>query len=145
MRKIRPLIPLKLMIAAAVVLALSPAARPVLRMLFGEERVGSDVLLVAIPFLMIFVPIILGFMALIVFVSKLLEGRVPESIYKIIEYLFVAGIALGIFGMFQPWLFPLFRLGFLVLFGSLLGFMVWSHVLVKRKKRESTGAREAQG
>lgn len=144
MRKIRPLIPLKLLIAAAVLLALSPAARPVLQMLFGKEKVGSDILLVAIPFLMIFVPIILGFMALIVFISKLLEGRVPESVYRIIEYLFVAGIALGILGMFQPWLFALFKLGFFLLFGSLLGFMIWSHVLVKRRKRETADTRGAQ-
>jgi F0F1-type ATP synthase membrane subunit a len=136
---------MKLLIAAAALLALSPAARPALRALFGAERAGTDILLVAIPFLMVFVPIILGFMALIVFVSKLLEGRVPERVYTAIEYVFVAGIALGIFGMFQPWLFPLFRVGFLILFASLLGFMIWSHVLVKRKKRDTVSPSQSNG
>jgi hypothetical protein len=142
--KIRPLIPLKLLIAAAALLALSFAARPVLHALVPDLQTSSDVLLIAIPFLLIFVPIILGFMALIVFVSKLLHQRVPESLYKAIEYIFISGIFLGILFMFQPWVFLLFRIGFFVLFGSLLGFIIWSHLMMKHKRRDHPVSEEAK-
>jgi len=135
MAKIRPLIPLKLLVSAAVLFGLSFAARPVIRVLVPDVETSSNVLIIAIPFLLVFVPIILTFMAVIVFVSKLLHLRVAETPYKIIEYVFIAGIVLGIVGMFQPWVFGLFRIGFFVLLGSLLGFMVWSHVAMKRARR----------
>jgi len=50
---------------------------------------------------------------------------------------FIAGIFLGIIAMFQPWVFALFKIGFFVLFGSLLGFMIWSHVAMKRARRQA--------
>jgi len=137
--KIRPLIPLKLLVTAAVLLALSFAARPALEALVPDLQTSSDVLLLAIPFLLIFVPIILGYMALIVFVSKLLHQRVSEPVYKVIEYVFIAGIVAGILGLFQPWSFGLFRIGFFVLFGALLGFMIWSHLAMKQARRDADG------
>jgi hypothetical protein len=135
MTTIRPLIPLKLLISAAVVFGLSFAAKPVISALAPEAEAGSDVLLIAIPFLLVFIPIILLYMALIVFVGKLLARRVPEAVYKVVEYVFIAGIIFGIIGMFQPWVFGLFKTGFFALFGSLLGFMIWSHVAMKRESR----------
>ena len=133
--KIRPLIPLKLLIAAAVLFSLSFAARPALNAMVPDLQTSSNVLIIAIPFLLIFVPIILLFMSFIVFVSKILFQRVPERTYKAIEYVFIAGIILGILSMFQPWTFILFKPGFFMLFCSLLGFMVWSHVGMKRERR----------
>jgi hypothetical protein len=133
--KIRSFIPLKLLIAAAVLLALSFAARPVLAALVPDLQSAANALLLAIPFLLVFVPIILGFMALIVFVSKVLYRRLQERTYKTIEYVFIAGIVLGIISMFQPWTFLLFKPGFFVLFGSLIGFMIWSHVAMKQDRR----------
>ena len=135
MSRIRPLIPLKLLIAAVVLLALSFASRPVLGALVPDLQTSKNVLLLAIPFLMVFVPIILLFMSLIVFVSKILHQRIPERAYKSVEYVFIVGIVAGIISMFQPWTFLLFKPGFFVLFGSLLGFMIWSHVAMKRERR----------
>ena len=135
MTRIRQLIPLKLLIAAALLYGLSFLVRPMLDFLVPDLQSSSDVLVIAIPFLMVFVPIILSFMALIVFVSKLLHQRVPERLYKSIEYVFIAGIVLGIISMFQAWTFLLFKPGFFILFGSLLGFMIWSHVAMKRERR----------
>jgi len=135
MSKIRPLIPLKLLIAAVVLLALSFAATPVLGSLVPDLQTSKNVLLLAVPFLMVFVPIILLFMALIVFISKILYQRVPERAYKSVEYVFIVGIVVGIISMFQPWTFMLFKPGFFILFGSLLGFMIWSHVAMKRERR----------
>jgi hypothetical protein len=129
------LIPLKLLIAAVVLLGLSFAATPVLASLVPDLQTSKNVLLLAIPFLMVFVPIILLFMALIVFVSKILYQRVPERAYKSVEYVFIVGIVVGIISMFQPWTFLLFKPGFFILFGSLLGFMIWSHVAMKRERR----------
>jgi len=133
--KVRELIPLKLLIAAVVLLALSFVAPPVLSALVPDLQSSTNVLLIALPFLLTFVPIILGFMAVVVFVSKLLYQRVQERTYKVIEYVFIVGIVLGIISMFQPWTFLLFKPGFFVLFGSLIGFMVWSHVAMKQDRR----------
>ena len=138
MGKIRALIPVKLLVAAAVVFSLSFTARPLIDALVPQEQATSDVLIISIPFLLIFVPIILSYMAVIVFVGKLLRERIPERVYRAIEYVFIAGIALGILSMFQPWLFALFKIGFLVLLASTLGFILWSHVVMKRTRRQES-------
>jgi hypothetical protein len=135
MAKIRPLIPLKLLISAAVLFGLSFGARPVLTALVPDFANSTNVLVIALPFLLVFVPLILTFMSFIVFLSKLLYQRVPETVYRIIEYVFIVGIVLGILSMFQPWTFLLFKPGFFMLFGSLIGFMIWSHVPMKRERR----------
>lgn len=135
--KIRSIIPFKMLISAAVLLALYPAARPFIEAVATKEAASSDVLLIAIPFLLIFVAIILGYMSLIVVVGKILANRVPERVHRTIEYVFMAGIVLGIIGMFQPWVFALFKPGFLVLLASTLGFILWSHVAFKRVQRQS--------
>ncbi len=136
MGKIRSLIPIKLLVAAVVVFGLSFAARPLIDAIVPAEQASSDVLIIAIPFLLIFVPIILAYMSVIVFVGKLLKERIPEPIHRAIEYVFIAGIAFGILSMFQPWLFALFKIGFLVLLASTLGFILWSHVSMKRTRRQ---------
>ena len=43
----------------------------------------------------------------------------------------IGGILLGILGMFQPWVFGLYKTGFFVLLFSTLGFILWSHVVPK--------------
>lgn len=135
MVKIRSLIPAKLLVSAAVVLILSPIARPVIETLATRERVSQNVLLSAIPFVLFFVALVLGYMALIVFAGKLLSNRVPEGVYRTIEYVLIAGIALGVVGMFQPWLFALFKISFFVLLLSTLSFILWSHITLKRARR----------
>lgn len=135
MAKIRSLIPAKLLVSAAVVLILSPIARPVIETLATKEQVSQNVLLSAIPFVLFFVAMVLVYMALIVFAGKLLSNRVSEVVYRIIEYVLIAGIALGVLGMFQPWLFVLFKISFFVLLLSTLSFILWSHVLLKRARR----------
>ncbi|HVO40396.1 MAG TPA: hypothetical protein VMV03_15295 [Spirochaetia bacterium] len=142
MTKIRSIIPFKMLIAAVVLLALYPAARPVIEALATKEAASSNVLLIAIPFLLIFVAIILGYMSVIVVVAKILANRVPERVHRNIEYVFMAGIVLGIIGMFQPWVFALFKVSFLVLLASTFGFILWSHVAMKRAARGS--GREAE-
>jgi hypothetical protein len=131
----RSLIPVKLLVSAAVVLILSPIARPVIETLATREEASQNVLLSAIPFVLFFVAIVLSYMALIVFAGKLLSNRVPEGVYRTIESALIACMALGVLGMFQPWLFALFRISFFVLLLSTLGFILWSHITLKRARR----------
>jgi hypothetical protein len=135
MAKIRSLVPAKLLVSAAGALILSPIARPVIETLATPEEMSENVLFSAIPFILVFVAIVLVYMALIVFAGKLLSNRVSEGVYHIIEYVLIAGIGLGVFGMFQPWLFISFKISFLVLLFSTLSFILWSHVILKRARR----------
>jgi len=135
MPKIRSLVPAKLLLSAAGALILSPLARPVIGTLVTPEEMSENVLLSAIPFILVFVAIVLVYMALIVFAGKLLGNRVSEGVYHVIEYVLIAGIGLGVFGMFQPWLFISFKISFLVLLLSTLSFILWSHVILKRARQ----------
>jgi hypothetical protein len=135
MPKIRSLVPAKLLLSAAGALILSPLARPVIGTLVTPEEMSENVLLSAIPFILVFVAIVLVYMALIVFAGKLLGNRVSESLYHVIEYVLIAGIGLGVCGMFQPWLFSSFKISFLVLLLSTLSFILWSHVILKRARQ----------
>ncbi len=73
--------------------------------------------------------IILGlFITLIRAVANRLSGKVPQSTFDTVERVIIGGIVLGVFGMFQPWLFIGYKYGFLVLLFSTLAFIVWSHV-----------------
>jgi hypothetical protein len=77
---------------------------------------------------------------IIVPTAIMLSGRVPKRIYDLIEKIIIAGIVLGVIGMFQPWAHVLYRIGFLVLLVSTLAFIVWSHVTPKAaNSEEETG------
>jgi hypothetical protein len=127
----RPRVPIGLPIAAVVTLILGIAAGPVIRSFATEEQMSTNVLLSAIPFVLIFVSIILFFITLIWLVASLLNDRIPERIYRPIEWIIIAGIVLGIVGMFQPWSFAAYRYGFFLLFFSTLSFILWSHITPK--------------
>jgi len=127
----RPRVPIGLPIATVVTLILGIAAGPVIRSMATEEQMATNVLLSAIPFVLIFVSIILFFITLIWLAASLLNNRIPERIYRPVEWIIIAGIVLGIVGMFQPWSFAGYRFGFMLLFFSTLAFILWSHVVPK--------------
>ena len=127
----RPRVPIGLPIAAVITLILGIAAGPVIDSLATEEQLATNVLLSAIPFVLIFVSIILLFITLIWLVASMLNNRIPERIYRPVEWIIIAGIVLGIVGMFQPWTFAGYRYGFMLLFFSTLAFILWSHVVPK--------------
>jgi hypothetical protein len=79
-------------------------------------------------FIITFVAIIVAFIIFIVFLSKRLSGKVPPSLYNVVEKIIIAGIILGIIGMFQPWIHLGFRVGFHLLLFSTLAYIVWSHI-----------------
>jgi hypothetical protein len=115
-------------LAAVIVLLLGLAAGPLIQSRATEEQLAENVLLSAIPFILIFAAIILAFMTLIWIIARQLNDRVSPRIHRPVELALIAGIVLGIIAMFQPWSFSLFKPGFYVLFLSTLGFTIWSHV-----------------
>jgi hypothetical protein len=62
-------------------------------------------------------------------------------VLSIVMGLLVAGIIIGILAMIQPFVFPLFKWGFLLLFVSTLGYIVFSHI----NPPETPLEREAEG
>jgi hypothetical protein len=68
--------------------------------------------------------------------ASVLNDHISERIYRIIETVLIVGIVSGVFGMFQPWLMILYKVGFLVLLSSTLGFIWWSHVKPKKERRQ---------
>ena len=135
MATMRSRVPVKLLAIAAVLLVLGVVAGPVIQALATPQQLAENVLLNAIPFILIFVAILLIFIALIVVVARTLNGRVPISIHQPIEMALIAGIVSGVVGLFQPWSYILYGIGFHVLLVSVLGFILWSHVVPKREAR----------
>ncbi|HXW01264.1 MAG TPA: hypothetical protein VEC93_22830 [Anaerolineae bacterium] len=131
MKKIRPRVPIGLPIAVVVLLILGAVAGPVTRSLFTEQQLSTNVILSAIPFVLIFAAIVLSFITLVAFVASLLNHNISPEVYRPIELIIIGGIVLGVIGMFQPWFFTAYQIGFFVLLFSTLGFIMWSHVIPK--------------
>ncbi len=126
MRKRLSRIVIRFAIAIVIVLALGGLVSLYTDTLSQEKQ--DEVLIKAVPFVAIFVSIVLAFICLIVIVAVALEGKVPQRSYRPIEYLLIAGILVGVGGLFQGWKLFAYQFGFLLLLFSLLGFMVWSHL-----------------
>ena len=67
----------------------------------------------------------------IAFLSRVLSGRISQRVFGLVEKTLIAGILLGVAGMFQPWVQALYWIGFLVLFASTWSFTVWGYVVPK--------------
>ena len=128
MHKPNPKVPLKLPLAGVLLLILGYLAGPFIQSRYGEEELARNVLLNAIPFILVFVAILLFFISLIWFIASKLHNTISARLYRPIESVLIAGIVLGIIGMFQPWVFWFYKYGFTVLFISLLSFILWSHI-----------------
>ncbi len=97
-------------------------------------------------FLTVFLAILMAFIFLIAFASSELGGEIPRRLYSLIEGATIAGILLGVVGMFQPWAMLGYRIGFHLLLLSTLAFTLWSHVSPKMASRTDTvSVREAVG
>lgn len=126
MRKRLTLILIRFAVAIGIILAVGWLISLYTDTLSEEQQ--NEVLIKAVPFVAIFVSIVLAFILLIVIVAVAFRGDVPLRSYRPIEYLLIAGILLGVVGLFQGWKLFAYEFGFLVLLGSLLGFMIWSHL-----------------
>jgi hypothetical protein len=97
-----------------------------------SEVVRNGVLFHAIPFFAAFVGILLLFILLIVLVARRFNGRIPGRTYKGMEYVAIGGIVFGVICLFNPWNLVPYRYGFMLLLGSTLAFILWSHVAPPR-------------
>jgi len=77
------------------------------------------------------IAILAGFICFISFMARLLSGRISERLFGILEKLLIAGILLGIAGMFQPWVPVLYPAGFIVLFAATWIFTLWGYIVPK--------------
>jgi hypothetical protein len=136
MTKSRFRLPVGLFIAIAVTLILGLVAKPAITALTTEKQRATNVLLSALPFILIFVAILLVFISLINMSASVLNGYISPRIHSFIEKALIAGIVLGILGMFQPWLIIFYKVGFIVLLVSTLGFIWWSHIKPKSVRRQ---------
>ena len=136
MTKTRFRFPWGLIISAIVLLILGLIARPLIRSNATEEQLAQNVLLSAIPFILIFVSILLGFITIITVVARLLNDNINPQLYGIVERIIIAGIVLGVVGMFQPWKMEFYKYGFNVLLISTLSFILWSHVIPRGEQRQ---------
>lgn len=127
----RPRVPVTLLIVIAVLLVLGLLAGPFINSRMTEEQLADNVFINAVPFVLIFVAIILAFIAFIALVASMLDNNISLRIHRIIESILIAGIVLGVVGMFQPWLFEGYKYGFLLLLISTLSFILWSHITPK--------------
>lgn len=82
-----------------------------------------------IPFILTFIGIIITFITFVIFMATLLNNKISEQVYRPVERLLIAGIVLGVVGMFQPFTVVLYTIGFLVLLVSTFGYIFWSHII----------------
>jgi hypothetical protein len=127
------------MIVAALFIA-GAVAGPIIRSIVPEEQLARNILLVGLPFILIFIGIVLTFIGLIAIAARMMSNNIPQGIYRKVEIVLIAGIVLGVVAMYQPWFFDAYRYGFMVLLISTLGFILWSHVAPKRELRRKTTA-----
>ena len=133
----RPRIPLGLPISVAILLILGSIAGPLIRSSFTEKERAANVFLEAIPFILIFVAIILTFITLISLVASILNDNIARRTHQLVERIIMFGIVGGVIGMFQPWWFLVYKYSFVFLLVSTLLFILWSHIRPKRELRQS--------
>ncbi len=128
---------LLIMLGVAVLLVLiGVIAQPLIQANTTVQQRTDNAILNGIGFILIFVGIIVAFIDLIIFLATFLNRNVSERVYNPILNILIAGIVLGVIGMFQPFLFVLYQIGFGMLFVSLIGFLVWSHIVPKSVRRQ---------
>jgi hypothetical protein len=140
MPKKRAHVPIGLPISVVVLLILGVISYPIIHALATEKQLATNVLLSAIPFIFIFAAIILSFITLIAFMATRLNHKIAAKTHRLVEYSIITGIVVGIVGMFQPWVFVFYQIGFFVLFFSTLGFIAWSHIIPSGVQHEELGS-----
>ena len=121
-------VPIGLPITAVLLLLLGLFVAPAITNSFSEDQLNRNALLSGIGFLLVFISIVLFYIILIWWLALKLNGRVSSRIFRLVEYILIAGIVLGVVGMFQPWFFVAYRYGFYLLLVATLGFIAWSHI-----------------
>ena len=139
----RPRVPKALPITIVVLLVLGIAASRLIPTLVSSEALSRNVLISAIPFILIFVAILLTYIMLIVMVATAINDQVDARVYNWIMRIVIAAIILGIVGMFQALKIQFYTYGFVALFIATLTYILWSHVRPARAV-EDRGAAEIE-
>ena len=130
-------VPLGLPISVVILLILGSNAGPLIRSNFTEKERAANVFLEAIPFILIFIAIILTFITVISLVGSILNDNISRRTQKLVERVIIFGIVGGVIGMFQPWWFLVYKYSFMFLLVCTLSFILWSHIRPKRELRQS--------
>ena len=93
-----------------------------------DAETAQNVLLQAIPFVAIFITILMLFILLIAVVAIRLHGRISQRAHQAIERTLVVGLIVGMVSMLQAIHIVGYRFGFILLLISLLSFILWTHV-----------------
>jgi nitrate/nitrite transporter NarK len=128
----RPLVVLLSLAAVLVVIAILVA--PTINGMSAKDKT-DNVLLTGVPFILIFVAIVLAFISFIAVVAARFNDRISPRAHAIGEALIIGGIVVGIIGTFQPWTIAGYQIGFHLLLLCMLAFNVWSHVIPRRERR----------
>lgn len=132
----RPRVPIALPLTAIALIIVGFIASWAIPTLVSPEQRARNVLINAIPFILIFVGILLGYITLIVLVASALNNLVAPRTYRLVTRVIIAGILLGIAGMFQPWVLAFYTYGFVLLLLSTLAYILWSHVTPAMEEEE---------
>lgn len=124
----RPRVPLALPLIALILLVLGIVANAMLPSLTTPEQRADNVLLSAIPFILIFVGILLLYITLITLTATAFSDVMNPRLHQTVLRVIIAGILVGILGMFQPWALALYTYGFVLLLISTLLYILWSHI-----------------
>ncbi len=124
----RPRVPIGLPIAIVALVILGMIAMRVIPAVVPEAELNKNVLLSAIPFILIFIAVLLVYIMLIVIVATAINDRVNPRLYTWVMRIIIASVIIGVLGMFQSIAMPLYTHGFQLLFIATLSYIMWSHV-----------------
>jgi hypothetical protein len=123
-------------VSAAILIVLGIILQSLILQWTTPKARSDNALLGGIPFIFIFVGIIVAFIGSITLLATLINHKISAALYHPILNLFIAGIVLGVVGIFQPFLFVLYQIGFWMLLISVIGYIVWSHIVPRAVRRQ---------
>jgi hypothetical protein len=124
-----------ILLAIAVVLWVAGiAAIPIVEGLDPKTKT-DNIILNGIPFILIFIGIIIAFIDFTILMATLWNNKISEDVHRPIERALIIGIVVGIVGLFQPIAFLVYTAGFPILFLSTIGFIFWSHIVPRASAR----------
>lgn len=122
--------PIKILGGSIVILlVLGLVIFPIVDRAFFTEELRSEVLISSIPFVAIFVSIILAYVLSMFIFAYRFNRKIPYRTYRAIELTIIAGIVIGVIALFQPIRLVGYQYGFIWLLSATLTFILWSHVV----------------
>jgi len=118
--------------AIVTLLLLGLVIFPIIDRAFFTEELRSEVLISSIPFVAIFVSIILAYVLFMFIFAYRFNRKIPYRTFRAIELTIIAGIIIGVIVMFQPIQLVGYQYGFIWLLGATLIFILWSHVIPQK-------------